>query len=411
MKANEQIVQLQRWILGALVLVLIAGCTSSSRNKSDEFPRAKLPSIEAEVRLQRQWRRRVGAGLGTKYVNLAPVIAGDQVFAADAYGRVQARQRSNGTLNWQVRVAKPERSWRSRLNVLSRRDYGFVASLGGGEGLVLIGTTNAELIALAASDGSERWRVKMSSEVLGRPLARNNRVYAQTQDGRLAALSAADGSLHWAYDTQVPTLSLRGVAPPMAQGGGVFAGFASGRVAVLQEATGELIWDHRVMLPQGRSELARIVDVDTPALFTSSAVFVASYQGRIKALRPMDGNVIWEREASTNQQLAEAQGMVFIVDRHDRIRALDQRTGDQIWEQQGLQRRGLTGPVVIGGHLAVADEDGYLHLLAISDGRFVGRTRIQRRGVSSQPVVADGQIYVLGDKGRLVAVTPVARNR
>ncbi|MFN3238137.1 MAG: outer membrane protein assembly factor BamB, partial [Pseudomonadales bacterium] len=49
------------------------------------------------------------------------------------------------------------------------------------------------------------------------------------------------------------------------------------------------------------------------------------------------------------------------------------------------------------------DFEGYLHLVAQSDGRFVGRVRVDSDGLNS-PVVVDGsRMYVLGNSGRLSA--------
>ncbi len=402
-------------ILALAILLLATGCSWFGWlpwvDKEEEVDaRASLERIEVEVDLNREWRRSVGAGLGKKYITMGPVVLGDRIFAADAFGRVQAFDRFSGERQWDVRVDRPARGWFARINPLHRRDYGFVAALGAGEGMVLVGTMNADLIALDAQSGEEKWRRTMSSEVLARPTVSNGQLYAQTQDGRLAALSSEDGREIWVYDTQVPNLTLRGDATPVVRGGAVFAGFATGRIAVFQERNGELIWDHRVMLPQGRSELARMVDVDAPVLPASSAVYAASYQGRLKALRPQDGSVIWERDASTNRALVEGRGNIYIVDHNDVVRAIDQRTGEQVWEQRGLLRRNLSSPVAFSGYLALGDDDGYLHLLSQRDGRFVGRTRVDRRGIRSQPLLADGVLYVYGNSGRLAAIQPEPRD-
>jgi outer membrane protein assembly factor BamB len=212
-----------------------------------------------------------------------------------------------------------------------------------------------------------------------------------------------DGRERWVYDTAVPILTLRGTSRPVVAGGGVLAGFPSGMVAVFRERTGEPLWEHRVSLPQGRSELGRMVDADTSPLPGASAVFAANYQGRLKALRPQDGSVLWEREASTYLDLAEGLGQIYLVDADDVVKAVNQRTGDLVWEQRGLYRRGLSSPASVGEYLVVADREGYVHVLSQRDGRFVGRTRFDRRGVRSAPVVADGNVYLLGNSGTLAS--------
>ena len=44
---------------------------------------------------------------------------------------------------------------------------------------------------------------------------------------------------------------------------------------------------------------------------------------------------------------------------------------------------------------------GYLHLVAQSDGRFVGRRKIDGSGVRSGVVAEDGRLYAMGNKGGL----------
>ena len=60
----------------------------------------------------------------------------------------------------------------------------------------------------------------------------------------------------------------------------VYTGFASGKVTALRAENGEPIWEQRVMLPEGRSELERIVDVDSTPLIAGGALFAVAYQGR-----------------------------------------------------------------------------------------------------------------------------------
>ena len=51
-------------------------------------------------------------------------------------------------------------------------------------------------------------------------------------------------------------------------------------------------------------------------------------------------------------------------------------TGATLWRQDKLLRRAITGPVLQGPHLVVADYDGYVHWLKREDGRIVARKRV-----------------------------------
>jgi len=157
-------------LVGAALLA--SGCSWFSwlpwvDKKDDPDAPAELTSYKAEVKIDKIWGGSVGQGLGKQFVRLPPGVLADRVFAADAYGYVEARDRFKGKKLWSARIGQDDKGFFSSLNPLDRRDTSFVTGgVGAGEGLVVMGTTHAEVIALSAADGSEKWRVAVSSEVL-----------------------------------------------------------------------------------------------------------------------------------------------------------------------------------------------------------------------------------------------------
>ncbi|MCE2423551.1 MAG: outer membrane protein assembly factor BamB [Pseudomonadales bacterium] len=399
-------------LLAAAAAVSLGGCSFFSflpfvdepADDSKEGQPTPLEDFEAEAVIDLQWRSKVGRGLGRKSLRLVPTVIADRVFAADGYGRVVAFDRFSGTSVWSASVGKPDgipfyRFW-------DRRDPSFVTGgVGAGEGTVLLGTMRGEVIALDAADGSELWRRKMSSEVLSAPVGGDGVVMAQTSDGRLVALEADDGSTRWAFDNQVPLLTLRGTATPVIGPGLVFAGFGDGSIKAVVTETGAPIWEHRVMLPEGRTELERLVDVDgTPLLVAErGALYAVSYQGRLKALRVQDGNLLWEMPASSFLDLAAGYGQVYFVSDDDIVTAVQQGSATVAWTQEALKNRKLTSPVAFGNYVLVGDEEGYLHVLAQSDGRFVARRKLGS-GLRTRMIEADSIVYVLGNNGTLEAM-------
>lgn len=377
----------------------------SEREKKKEKKKAqepaKLVDFQAEAVINRLWRAKVGEGLGRKYLRLTPMVVADRVFAADGYGHVVAVERFTGKRVWTARVGKPDKSG---FRFWDRRDPSFVSGgVGVGEGRVLLGTTRGEVIALDVGDGSELWRAQLASEVLAPPVAWEDVVIVQTADDRLIALEAADGTQRWAYAGQVPLLTVRGTATPVVEGGLVFAGFGDGNVTAVNAASGEPVWNHRVMLPQGRTELDRLVDVDGTPLLANGLLYAASFQGKLKALQPTDGEMIWELPASTHLDLAEGYGQIYLIDDNDFIHAIGQRDASVVWRQDALKNRGLSSPIAFGNYLLVGDAEGYLHVLAQSDGRFVARAKLGD-GLRKPFVEVDDVVYALSDDGRLLAL-------
>jgi len=402
-----------RTITTLLASSLLAGCSwfgwlpwvGDGDNEKAKLEPSELVKFDPEIQVERLWRSGIGEGLGRKYLRLHPALIADLVIGADGYGVVQANDRFSGKRVWRTEIGAVEGGWFSAFDFMDRRDPSFVAGgVGSGAGLVLLGTTNGEVVALDASDGSERWRTELGSEVVAPPVARRDSVFVRTIDGRLLALDVANGDKVWSFDNQVPILTLRGTSPPVVDDDIVYAGFANGKVSAVRSGNGEPIWEHRVMLPEGRSELERMVDADTRPLVSGGAVFVGAYQGRVKSLSRRDGRPRWEQEISTFLNLAEGYGQVYAIDAEDVITAIDQQSGEVVWTQEDFKRRKLTAPTAFSNYVVFGDEEGYLHVIAQRDGRHLGRHKIDGKGLRSAPLVADGTLYVLGNSGRLQAV-------
>ena len=93
-----------------------------------------------------------------------------------------------------------------------------------------------------------------------------------------------------------------------------------------------------------------------------------------------------------------------MIDEDDVITAIDRNTAEVVWRQEGLWRRGLTAPQAFSNYVAVADDEGYLHILAQSDGRFMGRRKLDGDGVRSQMIYQDGTLFAMGNSGALLAL-------
>ncbi len=405
--------------LASLCLLFLSGCSwfswlpwvdGDKKKDNESLKPAKLTKYEPEVSVQRLWKASVGKGLGRKYLRIRPAILADQIYAADGYGRVEAFDRFTGKRTWRAQLDAESGGFLSGLNLLDRTDPSFVSGgVGVGGGQVYIGTTNGELLAFSASDGTLNWRQKVDGEVLAPAITGEGLVFVQTIDGSLMALEIETGEVRWEIDNQVPILTLRGTATPVYEAGVVYAGFASGAVVAVRAENGEPIWNHLVMLPEGRSELERMVDVDSTPLLAGPMVYAVAYQGNLRGLRRQDGNPLWELPMSSFLDLDTGYGHVYVVDEDDTIIAVDTRTAEESWRQDALARRKLSSPIAFSNYLAVTDDDGYIHILAQSDGRLLGRRKLDGKGVRSRMVYADGTLYAFGNSGSLQALEVTVR--
>lgn len=368
---------------GIVLLGLLALSACASRSVRE--PPAPLPDIKAELRVNEVWSVDVG-GAAHRALQLVPALRDDAVYMADANGRVSAFTADTGKRLWDVKL-----------------DARVSGATGAGEGLVLVGSRRGEVIAVDHQNGKPVWTARVSSEVLAPPAAAAGIVVVQTVDGKVFGLSATDGKRVWIYERAEPALTLRGTATPTIVNDVILTGFASGRISALRLQDGKLLWEVPVTQPRGRNEIERLVDVDASPLVLGETIYAASYQGKLVALNPRGGAVVWSRDVSTYRALASDGRNIYVTDDRGHVLAFDGQTGASLWRQDQLRGREPSAPVVQGDYLIVGDFEGYVHWLAREDGRLVARHRVG--GAVRAPAVAAGAtFYVAGLSGTLTAL-------
>lgn len=372
----------RRSVVGALAVFALAGCGSAPVRE----PPAPLPEFQPAFQVQHAWS--VDVGSGTKdYLGLVPRAEAGTVYAAGAAGRVSALAAESGRRQWQADL-----------------QLAVSGAVGLGADIVAVGTRRGEVIALARNSGQQVWTAAVSSEVLAPPAIGAGIVVVRTVDGRVFGLSAGDGKRLWVYERAEPALSLRGTDRPVIVGDLVLVGFASGKLVVLRLNDGRPVWETTVSQPRGRNEIERLVDVDAPPLVVDDVIYVASYQGKLTAVNPNTGNIIWSRDVSTYTGLASDGLHLYLTDENSHVLAFDRRTGASLWKQEALRGRRLNPPVVHGDFVVVADFEGYVHWLARTDGRFIARYRIGSHPVRAPAAVADDTLFIAATSGTLSAL-------
>jgi outer membrane protein assembly factor BamB len=378
-------------VVAACALFAVAAC--SDNNKSD--PPAELTDFDATVRTEKVWTASVD-GEPELRLGLGVTVEGDLAYSAGHEGEVTA---------WAVKTGKQR--WRAKTKVL------LGGGPGAGEGLVVVGGRYGEIIALDAATGAERWRSRINSEILSRAAVGGGRVFLRSADGRLHAFDAGNGKSLWSAEQQVPRLSLRGVAPPTLVGELVISGFDNGRVLALAQRDGGTVWEATVAPPSGRTELERLVDIDSSVVVSGDDLFVVTFQGRIARLAVDSGQVWWTRDLSSYRGLAVDDSSVFVATSDGQLVKMARSTGVEDWRQDVLKNRRLSAPALLGEQVAVGDLEGYIHVLDAGTGTLAARLKGGGERIAAAPVVADGLALFQDDGGRLTAlrVSPLGKKR
>lgn len=372
-------------LLAILLLALVgSGCSGKSKTREP----ADLADIEnPEIRPRTEWSATVGSGSGKLYNNLTLELTSDALFAADYKGRVFAFDPLSG-----------ERLWRADTGA------NLIAGPAVAGNAVFVGSRDAAVIALSRTDGSELWRAKVSTEVHGSPVSDGEVVVVRTLDGRTFGLSASSGIRLWAFDRSMPALVLRGMSAPLIASGRVLVGMDTGRLAALQVSDGTVLWEQTVAVPEGRTELERLTDIDGDLIDGSRCVYAASFGGEVACLELGSGQALWRRDVRSYLSLGFGEEKLYVTDDTSVVWALDAQSGAAAWRQESMLYRKLSGPAFFRGFVVAGDDDGYLHWMSPSDGRLVGRNRIGSDPILVQPVAGEELLYVLNQDGRLRAI-------
>jgi len=371
-------------VLSGIALIL-AGCGTTDTFEQPD----PVPDVDETVEFDRVWSRSVGDGHDGDLLQLAPLYAGDTIYAAAADGVVLSVNTENGKTNW-------EKELEDRI----------FAGPGADNQHIYVVSRDAELIALSSEDGSEQWRAGLPTEVLAAPQSNGSLVAVQTIDGRLISFDASNGEQLWQYEAQVPVLTMRTAAAPLVGGDVVIASFSNGRVVALDSEAGQPIWQYQVGQPQGRTELERLVDIGGQPLVLDSAIMVAGYQGKLALIDIRSGREIWSRPASTYYSPAIGGGNIYLASANGDVIAFRGSDRRELWVQDNLSWRQVTRPAVSGDYLVVGDYEGYLHVLSTEDGKLVGQRKYDGDGIRVPvQVLENGNLLVYGNSGDMSVLT------
>jgi outer membrane protein assembly factor BamB len=371
--------------LSLAALLIAAGC---SKDKDVEPP-AKLVKFPQTLPVKKLWGE--GVGRNNKQVQLrlglGPAIDNSVVFAANHKGEVLAVKLETGRTVWIKKLKLP-----------------LSAGPAAAFGLVVVGSGKGDVIAMNGSTGKELWRSRVNSELLSSPAISENVIVFRSVDGRLHGFDARTGKVLWSVEQQMPRLTLRGTAIPVVAKEVAISGFDNGKVMAVSLNTGDTIWDTVLAAPKGRTELDRLVDIDSAVHVVGDNVFAAGFQGRTAMLALDSGQLWWSHDMSSYRGLAVDADNLYVTESDGVVVAMRQRDGSELWRNDKIMRRGLSAPIVTSTAIVVGDYQGYLHWLDKNTGVLVARQVIKKQQRVSNPLASQGDtVVVLTDSGTLAA--------
>lgn len=266
------------------------------------------------------------------------------------------------------------------------------------------------LVALDAESGERRWSVWTSAPVAAAPAVVDGVVYARANDAQVVAVDAATGRERWRSGgstsevggTEIQADSALAVAD------GVVYSASAGLLRSLDAATGRERW--RAPLDGGLPGTPVIVAETVHLVAGDGSWEIGQGDVRIVAFDTASGAVRWSETLSTSRPPVPAPAAdsdrVYLanVGSDGHVRALDLDTGAEVWRFVAPFAV-VASPTLVDDILYLTSLDGRLYALDAGTGRPRWDVGIGREAkLLASPVVVGGAAYVVDARGTLHAL-------
>lgn len=354
--------------------------------------------------LAQAWSVSIGEGNGRKHrITADPVIENGRIFTLDSRARVSATSTSGQPI-WSVDLTPSTDA----------------SDEGSGGGLAVSGNrlfvTNGfgQLSALDVASGALIWTHDFNAGAGAPPTVSNGVVYAVTTNATGWALSAETGRVLWQVVGAVSPRSSTGSPAPLIAGPLAVFPFSSGQMVSAVTGTGGQAWAASVAGQRLGRASSVLTDLTGGPVFDGTRIYAGSYAGRAAAFDATTGAPIWQAEEGAAGPIWAAGGSLFFVSDRNQLLRLDAATGETIWvrdlpffTRERIRRRKSLfvhhGPVLAGGRLILASDDGFLRQFDPVDGALLSSVALPQ-GAATNPVVAGRTLYVVSEGGNLVAL-------
>lgn len=261
-------------------------------------------------------------------------------------------------------------------------------------------TRDNELVTFEA--GRQRWRQRLPARVVTAPLVAGERVFVLAVDRSVHAFDALDGRRLWTFQRSGEALTLAQAGVLMAARNQLLAG-QSGRLVALDPLRGTVLWDLPLATPRGSNEVERLADLVGPAVRHADRVCARAFQNAVGCVDLVKPAVLWSRNTGGISAVGGNAERLFGGDASDRLTAWHAETGDVAWTNEALRHRGLSGALAVGNSVVFGDSEGLVHFLAVADGTPQLRLPTDGKPVVGTPVLSGKTVLVATRAGGLFA--------
>ncbi len=373
-------------VLVACVSLLLSACstiTNALMGKEDRY----LDDVPSFLVVNTLWSVSAVGSFEDDYLFFTPLLEGDRIYVCGPGGKLVAFDLNEGKRVWSA-VVREE----------------LVAGIGGGDGILLIGTNKGEVLAVAEDSKEILWRRGLGSKALVISENYKNTVIVRTEDNTTFAFRSDDGRPLWRRKDPPPPLTIKGTSIPVFFEDVTFLGLDDGQILALALDDGKVLNQLKLGVSSGESDLDRIVDVDGRMLIYDDIFFATAYQGRAIALDLRDNRLLWLADAPSHVGLDVGRKGVYATTPENQVVAHDRQTGDRLWSNTRLLDTELSAPLSVGALVAVGSDRGDIYWLSHKSGEVLDMSDVGGSPIVSLVSFANGKLIAFDKSGDLTAL-------
>lgn len=353
------------------------------------------------------WTADAGEGSSKRQrLTAVPIVYGNKIYTMDSEGTIRAISGQDGSRLWAVETVPSDQKadfdflHPFNSNNLSRNGFGGGLAADGGK--IYAATGFGTVLALDGGSGKVLWSKMLAIPIREAPTAARGRVFVVNAESELICLDGNDGSQLWMQKGLPESAAMLTNASPAVAGNLVFAPFTSGEITAVDIRTGQQKWTDSLTTRAINTSATAIGEAARPVV-DRDAVFAMSRSGQLIATSRDRGRRLWTREIQGSQTPWVAGDAVFVVDVTGKLIALTRKDGKVRWVTALPGDGRWNGPVLAGNRLWLASSNGQLVAVDALSGNISTQTDLGSP-VMITPVVAEGRLYVLTDKAKLIAM-------
>jgi outer membrane protein assembly factor BamB len=237
------------------------------------------------------------------------------------------------------------------------------------------------------------------------------------------ALGTALGTAFTVQAGRGSSLTARLAASPIVANGRVYTIDTLGAVRAFDGRTGGMYWASQTPNDKGNEQSLYGGGI----AYDNGRIFATNGLGYVAALDERSGGIVWQVRPGGPLRGAPtiSNGAVYVMSQDNQIYSLDEKDGSTNWSQAAaLEIAGVFGsasPAVGQGTVVAGFSSGELNAYRYENGRQVWQDALQRTSIrtsvsslsdiDADPVIDGGQVFAVGQGGRMVALDIVTGQR